>query len=351
MLERIALSACIPFAILMLGVSAAGQLSVHGEVIEIIDGRTVIVAIPSGKVRVELQFIEVPEPGQELYATVKEHLRSLVIGKVVVYRPTTIFNDRTIGRMMLKDVDVSQQMLRDGAAWHIPSQVSGQVEGDHALYASIETAAKNEKRGVWSIPGLRPAWEIRAKKKENEQRQEYNSSASSGSVRSAANRKPGMWADINPSLGNVGALMSGYNAKTKTGFVSTSLLGINGRDNDLAAEMRLAIDVTFYYREDDRKGRKGVFVITLVSASRKLQFLNNNDLWVMGDGKNTNIGKPRRTVSKDGDYVWESLRYEVSRNTINRMVNSDGVFMKVGAHVIYLTGFTYLLYNMLEISQ
>ena len=50
---------------LILAVSAAAQMTVTGEVVEVIDGKTVVILIPAGKVKAELQYIDVPETGQE----------------------------------------------------------------------------------------------------------------------------------------------------------------------------------------------------------------------------------------------------------------------------------------------
>ena len=107
--------------LLMFAFNASAQfLSTGGEVVEIVDGKTVVIAIPNGRVKVELQFVEVPEPGQPMHDTVRAHLQKLLMGKVVEYKPFRLFADRTVGRVTLNNVDVSQQMLRDGAAWLIP---------------------------------------------------------------------------------------------------------------------------------------------------------------------------------------------------------------------------------------
>jgi endonuclease YncB( thermonuclease family) len=141
-------------AILILTFPSLGQISSGGEVVEVVDGRTIVVATANGRVKVELQCIEIPEPGQQLYETVNDHLRKLLAGRIVEYKPKMILPDRVIGRVHLNNLDVSQQMLRDGAAWHLPKKISGQDKAEFDAYASIETAARAEKRGVWSIPGL-----------------------------------------------------------------------------------------------------------------------------------------------------------------------------------------------------
>jgi endonuclease YncB( thermonuclease family) len=70
MFKTIGLSVFAFLAIFMFVASASAQLTIPGEVIDVIDGKTVLVAIPGGKVKVELQYIDVPDQGQQLSDTV-----------------------------------------------------------------------------------------------------------------------------------------------------------------------------------------------------------------------------------------------------------------------------------------
>ena len=349
MFRKLGLAILVSLALSLLAVSAVAQSSLPGEVVDVIDGRTLLVAVPAGTIKIELQYIEVPDPGQQLYNAVKYHLRDLVAGKTVTYRPRTILRDRTIGRLMLNNVDVSQQMLRDGAAWHIPSEASGQEKGEFDLYASTEAEAKQEKRGVWSIPGLKRASEIAEDERADAEREEQVQSALNRSAR--ANGRSGRWADINPALGNVGALVNGYNAETKTGFLSTSLLALEEMDKTRVSLNKGAFEFTYYYKEDDRKGRKGFFVATVASVSKKPLFAGNNNLVLIADGRMSVVSKPRRTVSNEGDNVRETLTYQLSRSTMDKIVNGSDVFLKIGSYIIESQGVKFLLYNMLQLSQ
>ena len=138
-------------SLVLLFVPCFGQLSNGGEVVDVVDGRTMIVATGGGRVKVELQFIEVPEAGEQFYDAVKGHLRRMLVGKAVEFKPREILSGRVIGRVFLNNVDVSQQMLRDGAAHHVPRERSRQDKNQFDAYASTEALAKTEKRGVWSI--------------------------------------------------------------------------------------------------------------------------------------------------------------------------------------------------------
>jgi len=65
---------------------------------------------------------------------------------------------------MLGGVDLSSQLIRDGAAWHEPATTSGQTPHEAAEYANNQQLAKAEKRGVWSISNLKTPWEIRSER-------------------------------------------------------------------------------------------------------------------------------------------------------------------------------------------
>ncbi len=328
--------------------TAAQVLSTGGEVVDVIDGKTVIVAIPNGRVKVELQFIEVPEPGQQLHGIVKDHLRKLLIGKVVDYKPRNLYSDRTVGRVMLKGVDISQQMLRDGAAWHSPITMTGQDSAEFSIYASLESAAKNERRGVWSITGLSPTRTAKPVVVATPAKPVVQIADAKAPTR----RKFGKWSDKNPLLGDVGALTNGYNAETGYGYVGTSLLGVEEATAEKAKEQRTAVDITYYYKEDPKKGRSGIFVINVVSVSKEWRFLRSNAIAVIAEGKTTVIGKPKRETKSDGERVQEMLTYEVKRSTIESIVNGGDVQIKIGDELFQPRyGLQLILNNMLEISK
>lgn len=341
-----------PFAILILAICTVAQLSIPGQVIDVIDGKTVVVATSTGKIKVELQYIDVPDPSQKLHITVKDHLSNLVSGKVVEYRPRTILKDRTIGRLMLNNVDVSQQMLRDGAAWHIPSQVSGQEQADFDLYASTEAVAKNEKRGVWAIPELKPSRETRTEERKRAEAQEQNLSALNGSARSVKKNRSGKWGDVNPSLGNVGALYNGYNAESRTGFLSTGISMVNLNNAALDERFqnaKLYVDITYWYKEES-SGRKGTFVLTLISENDVAMFTRNQEMLLIIDNGRIAVGRGKRVESRSGGKVFEKLTFNISRSNMEHMAK-DVTVMKIADQLLEPQTIRYILYNMLQIAQ
>jgi endonuclease YncB( thermonuclease family) len=142
------------------------QPALTAKVAEAIDGRTLALDTSAGRMVAQLQYIEVPEDGQPLFNVTRDHLSKLTVGKSVELKPQRIERGKTIGRVTLDGVDLSLQMIRDGAAWHEPKNSSGQRPDEAADYDAQQELAKNEKRGVWSGVILKTPWQVRAEKEQ-----------------------------------------------------------------------------------------------------------------------------------------------------------------------------------------
>ena len=139
------------------------QGGVTGKVVDVLDGRTLVMETSAGRVTIQLQYLEVPESSQPRYAIVREHLSKLTLGKSVEHKTHRLTRGVSVGRVTtFQGVDLSLQMIRDGAAWHEPRETSEQPADEAAIYASNQELAKGEKRGVWSVAGLKTPWEVRA---------------------------------------------------------------------------------------------------------------------------------------------------------------------------------------------
>lgn len=322
-----------------------------GEVIDVIDGKTVMLKIASGTLKVELQYIEVPSAGHEIHDRVVHHLKQLVLGKVVEYRPKLMLSDRTIGRILVRDADISQQMLRDGAAWHVAQELSGQDPAEYDKYAAMQAAAKRENRGLWSFTETRPPWEIRASNIAQSRANAAITMKEPVAERVSTVKPRGKWGDTNPNLGNVGALLNGFNAETQMGYLSTSPIGVMEVDQARAAAHKWAIDFTYIYKENGSDGRKGTFYFTVLSSSKSWRFAKNNDLTFLGDS--AVIGRAARStfIDRNGNH-WEQLRYEISRRSMERIVNGQNVRLRIGNDLVEpLVGLQLMLYNMLQLSK
>lgn len=131
--------------------TAFGQIKVSGMVTSVVDGKTITIeASANNKFMVELQYIEVPKDGQPLADVVRQHLRKLVLNKTVTFRTSGLSQEsRLIGQVWLNNVDLSEQMLRDGAARYAVLNNETQDAKQREIYLQMEDAARAEKRGVW----------------------------------------------------------------------------------------------------------------------------------------------------------------------------------------------------------
>ena len=154
----------------------------------------------------------------------------------------------------------------------------------------------------------------------------------------------------NPAFGDVGALFSRYDPVTRTGLLSTLFLPIN-TDKSASGADSIALDVTYYYKENEQKKRTGSIVFTAVFQSSKPLFNSSSNLVLLDNDRKTVIAKPRRKVSYEGDYVRETIVCEISRPLLERVATNDSVTLKMGEHLIQLTGGRYLVYNLLQVTQ
>lgn len=133
--------------------------SYQGRVVGITDGDTFKLLVAGNRqIRVRLAEIDTPESAQPYGSKAKQELSGLIFGKTVTVNvENTDRYGRTVGRVSADGVDVNSEMIRRGAAW-----VYRQYAKDESLFG-LETEAKQEKRGLWSLPESEriPPWEWR----------------------------------------------------------------------------------------------------------------------------------------------------------------------------------------------
>jgi endonuclease YncB( thermonuclease family) len=333
------------FAFFGFTINGLGQ-RVQGQVTEVTDGRTLKLRVNSSDISVTLQFVETPSDDQPLAGTVRDHLSKLALGRTASCEIRGVKFNRSFGRVVIDGRDLSQQMLRDGAAWLIPHEISGQSIDEYQAYQKLEAAAKSEKRGVWSVSGLMPSWLA-------EQTVASNSGGKNSAIQGGSRiGQKGKFGDKNPLMGDVGALAHGYNAETRVGYLSTTALGIKIAENSPWFGSDAAIDISYIYKEDSKRGRVGRFYLTVVRISDEKGTTRRTDLYFL-DRPNLIIAKAVRRTAKDasGRY-WEQLRYELPRNVISRVINDGSTRLGIGdTYVEPAYGFQLLLFNMLQLSR
>jgi endonuclease YncB( thermonuclease family) len=336
----------IVIVLILTAISAYPQRKLSGKVTEIIDGKTVVVEIPNGKVTVVLPYIEIPEPEQPLYKAVKDHLQALVLNKTVEFMPRGVVKDKTFGKLFVKGVDVSQQMIRDGAAWYSVPEKSSQDEAESLLYQSNETQARNEKLGIWGAVNLKPSWEFRAEQAALQKQKEQEAYKNAALVREAQREKKRlaqqqqrqqnapqieMWADVgggsqyDQPLG-VGGLRTGYDPTKGVGHISTPSIFLDFPKTDFVKfESRL-----FYiYKGDKTRIEDSVYAIAFLSTSKEYKFIKSNNLTITADKEKLNLGKAMRFYRQNGSVLQELLVYKITRAQVMKLVKSQKILVQI----------------------
>jgi endonuclease YncB( thermonuclease family) len=131
----------------------------ENTVTRILDGDTVEIRGANNKtITVRLLGIDAPENGQPYGKNSAKALSNLIYKKQVTLRGKK--NDkygRRLSRLYIGDLDISEAMIAQGAAW-----VYRKYTRDQLLYRA-EAAAKQHKNGLWAKKKPVPPWEWRQK--------------------------------------------------------------------------------------------------------------------------------------------------------------------------------------------
>lgn len=134
-----------------------------GKVIGVTDGDTIKVLLNKDTVKVRLEGIDAPEAGQSYGKKAKEALAEMLAGKTVTVKKTgTDRYERTLGIVIVGEVDANAKLVEDGWAWHFKKY------NDEERIAKLEDAARKAKRGLWADQKPLAPWDYRARQKVTE---------------------------------------------------------------------------------------------------------------------------------------------------------------------------------------
>lgn len=339
----------VMIVLILTAITAHSQRKFSGMVTEVLDGKTCVIKLQSGQVTAVLQYIEIPEPDQPMRDVVRTHFEKLVLNKQVEFLPRIVMRDRTVGQLLVKNVDVSQQMLRDGAAWYAIPEKSGQDETQSLLYLDNETQARGEKRGVWSVANLKPSWEHRAEAEEkrlqeaklaaeNARNEAFVAEMQRQKKRAAPQKKQFnteamMWASTNeeiklpPNVTNIGGLWVSNDPSGKYGVVFTPLQRIELIGKSLP---KIGFGLGHIFINDVTLGSEEVCVLGVETETEKFVFLTNSNLTLTLDNQKINLGKARRVAGKTDFGVRETLYYLVKRPMLEKVLKAENISVKVG---------------------
>ncbi len=362
-MKNLKLIAPIFIALLLTG-SALAQSRFYGKVTEVIDGKTLVVEPqPQVTIRIELQYIEVPEAEQQLHNLIKNHLSGLVLNKNVEFRPKNINETaKPIGQVLLNGVDISQQMLRDGAAWYSSAEKDIQGPAESKVYQYNESLAKNEKRGVWSIADLKPAWEFRAEKEEKIRQEKLKKKeeeeAKQKALNAERNRKAKQktipteqpqqtsrfgieeWSNEIPykKVATEGIVITKgqydlwylQDAIKDEGWVGTQIMTFNVFDKDETKEIFFGVGYDYKGKTLQKGGDK--FSLAIGSNNNDTPFLKNG-FYIEVDGKKKEfITKKEYKLNQAIEGYSEFYVYEITRSDLAQLSNGKSLVVVVGKY-------------------
>jgi endonuclease YncB( thermonuclease family) len=124
------------------------------KVVSVHDGDTLrAIDKTNREVKIRLVGIDAPEAGQAFGTVSRDHLRQLVMGKMVeVESDGQDRYGRTLGRLLANGLDVNRQMVADGMAWHYVEYSKSEE------LAAAERDARKARKGLWSDAKAVPPW-------------------------------------------------------------------------------------------------------------------------------------------------------------------------------------------------
>ncbi len=148
---------------LPLGYVTQGSASpLHGKVVGVVDGERITIISVVHPMRVKLLGVAVPANGQPYSDVAAQHLSQLISDKFVGAYCAGLEADGYLRcRVMLDEMDIGEQMVRDGVAWYNKSEASDLTEQERVAYLGSEQAARREARGIWKDTMPTAPWDFR----------------------------------------------------------------------------------------------------------------------------------------------------------------------------------------------
>jgi len=155
-LIRVLFLLALPLAVCSSGSAA----SLQGQVTEVTDGESF--TLVSQKLPVKIRLIAIAAPaGEQAYAAIaRQHLADLILKKFVVIRYSALQGEFLIGQVLLGDMDVGAQMIRDGVAWYNHKDERLLSEVEQKIYGQSQDAARAERRGLWQDESPIAPWDF-----------------------------------------------------------------------------------------------------------------------------------------------------------------------------------------------
>jgi endonuclease YncB( thermonuclease family) len=125
------------------------------QVIDVLDGDTIVIEYKRKKIKVELSGIDAPEICQSFGKQSKKVLTRLVINKIIRLESNGYYiNGRVYGKILIKRSDINLHFVARGLAW----ASFNTVDQD---YLNAENNAKINSLNLWEEENPLPPWVFR----------------------------------------------------------------------------------------------------------------------------------------------------------------------------------------------
>ena len=133
---------------------------IEGQVVRVADGDTLTVLDDAlHTFRIRLLGIDAPERAQFYGKVAKQVLLDRVAHqRVRVLVQTRDRYGRIVGKVMLDNLDLDLEMIREGMAWHDAHYDRDLFPGDAEAYDRAEQDARNGHVGLWAYPDPVEPW-------------------------------------------------------------------------------------------------------------------------------------------------------------------------------------------------
>ncbi len=160
---------CLLLTIAIALFTAVAQADIDGKVVGVSDGDTIKVLDANNVLyKIRLTGIDAPEKAQPFGMASRDHLASMVAGKVVrVESSKTDRYGRLLGKVWVQPRDcpdcartlnVNHAQILSGMAWWYQYYAHEQPQEDRERYKSAVAEARAKKLGLWSEAGAIPPW-------------------------------------------------------------------------------------------------------------------------------------------------------------------------------------------------
>lgn len=130
------------------------------KVVGVKDGDTFVLLMAGREQVVRLAHIDCPEKKQPFGNKAKQFAASLCFGKYVtlVHQNKYDRNKRLIAEVILEDGrNLNKELVKSGLAWHFKKY------SDNPDYATLETAARRQRKGLWADAHPVAPWNWRSR--------------------------------------------------------------------------------------------------------------------------------------------------------------------------------------------